>query len=174
MKKPREALLVIDMLEDFCLEGAALEVPSNRDVMPNIARELRRARDECGQVVYICDAHAPDDPEFRYWPAHAVAGSDGARVVEELAPLPGDIVVEKTTLSSFYNTRLDAVLEKIRPGLITVTGCVTNICVLFTVFDLMSRKYAVRVPSDCVAGLDDGMHEFALKQMGDVLKAEVV
>ena len=46
MKKPKEALLVIDMLNDFCLEGAPLEVPGTREVIPNISREIKRAREE--------------------------------------------------------------------------------------------------------------------------------
>ncbi len=171
---PREALLVIDMLNDFCLEGAPLYVPSTGDVIPNIARELKRAREAGTPVIYVCDAHVRDDPEFAYWPPHALAGSDGAMVVDELAPLPGEVVIEKTTLSCFHGTRLPGALRKARISTLTVTGCVTEICVLMTVFEGMTRGFRVRVIKDCVAGLTQQMHEFALREMEEVLKAEVI
>jgi len=172
--RPKEAILVIDMLNDFCREGAPLDVPATRAVIPNIAREIRRVRSEDGKVVYICDAHAPDDIEFRNWPAHAVAGTVGAQVVTELAPLPGDAIVEKDTLLCFHRTSLDQVLEKSRVNTLTITGCVTNICVMYSATEAVVRGYKVRVPRDCVAGLDPEMHEFALRQIKEVLKAEIV
>ena len=171
---PREALIVIDMLNDFCLEGASLEVPSTRQVIPNIAREIKRAREEGAPVIYICDAHAKDDIEFANWPAHAVKGSEGSDVVEELKPLPGDPVVRKTTLLGFYKTRLEAVLKKSGATLLTITGCVTNICVMLIATEAVVRGYKVRVPADCCAWLDKDMHEFALRQMAEVIKAEII
>jgi nicotinamidase/pyrazinamidase len=170
----KEALLVIDMLNDFCREGAPLYVPSTREVIPNIAREVKRAREEGVPVVYICDAHAVDDPEFAEWPPHAVAGTEGARVIEELAPLPGDIVVEKTTLFGFHNTRLGEKLKRTGAELLTVTGTVTNICVLLISSEARMHGYKLRIFRDCVAGLDPQMHEFALREMAEVLGAEVI
>jgi len=173
-KRSDETLIIIDMLEDFCAEGGPLYVPATREAIPNIAREVARARKERATVIYVCDAHAVDDPEFAYWPAHAIKGTEGARVVEELTPLPGDIVIEKTTLSSFMKTRLDAALKKAKARRVTITGCVTEICVLFTVFDAMARGYKVKVIKDCVAGLDPKMGDCALAEMETALKAEVV
>jgi len=170
----KEALLVIDMLNDFCREGAPLEVPSTRVVMPNIQRELARVRGEGGLVVYICDAHAPDDIEFANWPPHAVAGSRGAQVVDELVPGQGEPVVRKTTLLGFYRTDLDRILSDAGISTVTVTGCVTNICVMLIAHEAAVRGYRIRVPGDCVAGLDPEMHEFALRQMIEVIKAEIV
>ena len=89
------ALLVLDMLNDFVLEGAPLEVPSAREVVPNINREIAEARKAGVSVIYICDSHDKEDQEFERmgWPAHAVEGSGGAKVCDELAPLPEDTVV---------------------------------------------------------------------------------
>jgi nicotinamidase/pyrazinamidase len=170
----KEALIISDMLNDFCREGAPLEVPSTRSVIPNIQREIARVRGEGGVVVYVCDAHAPDDPEFRNWPTHAVAGSEGSRVIDELAPKPADRVVTKTTLLGFYKTGLGAVLREEGVSIVTVTGCVTNICVMLIAHEAAVRGYRVRVPKDCVAGLDPEMHEFALRQMKEVIRAEIV
>jgi len=170
----KEALIVIDMLNDFCREGAPLSVPSTRSAIPNIQRELERARREGTAVIYVCDAHAQDDPEFANWPAHAVAGTKGAEVIEELAPRPGDHVVRKTTLLGFYRTELEKVLEDSGAELVTITGCVTNICVMLIAHEAAVRGYRIRVPAGCVAGLDPEMHEFALRQMREVIKAEIV
>jgi len=170
----KEAILVIDMLNDFCRPGAPLDVPATRAVIPNIAREIRRVRSEGGKVVYICDAHAADDIEFRNWPAHAVDGTEGAQVVPELAPQQGDAIVEKDTLLCLHRTSLDQVLEKSGVKTLTITGCLTNICVMYAATEAVVRGYTVRVTRDCVAGLDPEMHEFALRQIKEVLNAEIV
>lgn len=167
----REALLVIDMLKDFVLPGAPLEVPDTRKVMPNIKREIEAARREGRPVIYCCDAHAPDDREFRKfgWPPHAVKGTRGAEVVEELRPAVGDIRIEKDTYSSFYNSRLDETLKKLGMDSLRLTGCVTHICVMFTAADAVLRDYGVTVVENGVAGLAPEDHEAALRIMKNVM-----
>ena len=66
----KRALLVIDMLNDFLLPGAPLEVPAGRDIIPCILEEIKAAREGDFPVIYLCDNHTPDDPEFVKWPAH--------------------------------------------------------------------------------------------------------
>ncbi len=172
MAKP-EALLIIDMLNDFCLEDAPLYVPMTRKVIPNIRRELDRARAEGTPVIYVCDAHDKDDIEFKNWPPHAVEGSSGAEVIDDLKPLERDIIIHKKTLLGFYGTDLEERLRGLGVGLVTVTGCVTNICVMLIAAEATVRGFKVRVPRDCTAGLDMEMHEFALKELEEVIKAEV-
>ncbi|MEK6693161.1 MAG: isochorismatase family cysteine hydrolase [Nitrospirota bacterium] len=106
----KEALIVIGMLNDFVLEGAPLEVPSTRTIIPELRREIEKAREENIPVIYVCDSHDRDDREFRKmgWPPHAVKGTNGAEVVKELKPLKGDRIIEKRTYSGFYDTELDA------------------------------------------------------------------
>jgi nicotinamidase-related amidase len=165
-----KALLVVDMLKDFVLPGAPLEVPKARRIVPAISREIDRARREGRPVVYVNDSHRPDDPEFAVWPSHAVEGTEGARVVDELAPGPGDLVVKKRSYSGFYGTDLEAKLREMGVDELTVTGVVTNICVLYTSVDAMMRGFRVEVPEDCVAALNDEDHRFALRQLREVLK----
>lgn len=88
----REALLVIGMVNDFVLPDAPLEVPETREVLPNIRREIGSGPGGVMPILYLCDDHAPDDKEFRKfgWPAHAVRGTKGAEVVDELKPAPND------------------------------------------------------------------------------------
>jgi nicotinamidase/pyrazinamidase len=171
----RIALLILDMLNDFVLEGAPLEVPSAREVVPNLKSEIAEARKTGVPVIYICDSHDENDLEFERmgWPAHAVEGSEGAKVFDELKPLPEDTMVTKKRYSGFYGTSLETVLkEKGITGLL-VTGCVTNICILYTVADAVQRGYKVKVLANCIAGLNREDHEFALKQMREVLGAEI-
>lgn len=171
---PQKALLIIDMLNDFVLPGAPLEVPDTREIVPNIEREIIRARAEGYPVIYICDSHALNDKEFKIWPRHCVKGTDGAKVVDELEPEPKDIVVEKTTYSGFFNTRLEEVLKSIGATELIITGCVTNICIFYTSSDAVLRGYSVTIPKDCVVGLNKEDHEFALRQMEKVLKMKII
>ena len=174
MKK--EALLVIDMLNDFVLPGAPLEVPDTRKTIPVIRKEIERAHAAGSPVIYVCDSHEPDDPEFsRFgWPPHAVKGTKGAAVVDELKPSEDDIVVRKTTYSGFYNTDLDETLKQLGVGSLRLTGDVTHICIMFTASDAVLRGYDVTVVEKGVAGLAPEDHEAAIRIMKGVMGAKIV
>lgn len=171
----KQALLVIDMLNDFVLPGAPLEVPMAREIVPALRRHLETAREKGIDVVYVCDAHAPDDREFSRmgWPPHAVRGTEGAKVVSELAPGKGEAVVAKTTYSGFHDSQLQSVLSALGAEELVLTGCVTSICVFYTAADAVMRGYRVKVPVDAVAPLDEADGEFALRQMEKILGIEV-
>jgi len=172
----REALLVIDMLNDFVLEGAPLEVPDTRKILPAVRREIRRARARNAPVLFLCDTHAPDDPEFRRmgWPPHAVRGTLGALVVEILRPGRADRVIPKTSYSCFHNTELERTLRLLGITRLRLTGCVTHICVLFAAYEAALRGYDVEVVEDAVAGLDPEDHAAGLRIMKNVLGARLV
>ncbi len=172
----KEALLVLDMLNDFVFEGAPLEVPDTRKILPIIKAEIDRARAAGNPVIYVCDAHAPDDKEFRKfgWPAHGVRGSRGAEVVDELKPHSGDLVIRKTTYGAFYGTDLDETLRRLGVDSLRLTGVVTHICVMFTAMDAVLRDYAVTVVVDGVADLSGEDHDAALRIMKNVMAVEIV
>ncbi len=171
----KQALLIIDMLNDFVIEGAPLEVPSTRAILPGLQKRLAQARQEGIPVLYVCDAHRSDDREFSRmgWPPHAVKGTSGSRIVDELAPLAGEPVLEKTTYSGFYGTDLERVLKDLGAEELILTGCVTNICIFFTAADAVMRGYRVRVPRSLSANLDDGDGQFAFEQMEKILGVRV-
>jgi nicotinamidase-related amidase len=173
---PKEALLIIDMLNDFVLQGAPLEVPETRKVIPAIKREIETAKRQGRPVIYVCDAHEPDDKEFSKfgWPAHAVKGTAGAQVVDELRPRVDDIIIEKTTYSGFYNTKLDETLKNLGVDSLRITGCVTHICVMFTASDAVLRDYKVTVVKDGVAGISKEDHEAALRIMKNVMGVNLI
>jgi nicotinamidase-related amidase len=173
MKK--EALLVIDMLNDFVLPGAPLEVPAARSIIRVIRNEIDKAHAVGNPVIYVCDAHEPRDREFRKfgWPAHAVKGTRGAEIIEELKPTGEDVVIYKRTYSGFFGTILDATLKRLGVDALRLTGDVTHICVLFTASDAVLRDYEVTVLENGVAGLAQEDHEAALRIMKNVLGVQI-
>ncbi len=172
----RRAFLIIDMLNDFVLQGSPLEVPDTESIITPIKEQLKIARKNNIPIIYICDSHDHNDQEFirMGWPPHALAGSKGAQVIDSLKPSPRDTVISKKSYSGFFDTELDRVLKEGNISELLVAGCVTNICVLYTVADAVQRGYKVSVLKDCVAALDQEDHEFALRQMQDVLGAEIL
>ena len=166
----KRALLIIDMLNDFVLPGSPLEVPQARRIIPNIKRELNNARREGIPVIYLCDRHQADDPEFQVCPPHAVKETEGAEVVSELKPQPGDYIIAKTTYSAFFETELDSLLRRLGVDELILTGVLTNICVLYTGADAYMRGYRVSVSEEQAAALDEEDHRFALRQLREVLK----
>ena len=175
MASTDRSLLVIDMLEDFVRPGAPLEVPETRRILPALRRRVARARKEGELVVYLCDSHRKNDPEFARmgWPPHAVAGTTGAAVVAAVSPEPGDVVVNKKTYSGFHGTGLQSVLRRRGIRKLSLSGCVTSICILYTAADAAMRGYEVTVDEALVAGLDRKTHTFALDQMEKVLGVRV-
>jgi len=171
MKK--EALLVIDMLNDFVGRGAPLEVPAAQQILPYVKRRIEEARRKQIPVIYICDTHRENDEEFKKWPKHAISGTKGAEVVGELKPKKDDFIVRKRRYSAFLATDLDLLLREIEVERVYLVGILTNICVFLTAAEAAMRDYQVVVYADSVAALSEEAHRFALTQLRDVLKVRV-
>ena len=169
------ALIVADMLQDFLDPQGALYVgPSGREIIPFVAQKAEEVRAAGGVVIFVCDAHAPDDREFKFFAPHAVKGTWGAAIIPELPFKPGDYRVEKTRYSCFYNTDLEEILKKEGVERLEVVGVCTSICVMETVKEAFDRDIPALVYKDGVADFDPEAHAFALKHMARVLGAEVV
>lgn len=167
------ALIIVDMLHDFVHPQGALCVPGAQEIVPAIQRELTRARREGDPVIFVCDAHDPDDREFQRFPPHAVAGSAGAEVIGHLAPRQGEMVITKQRYSPFFNTGLHRILEELGVSEATVVGVCTHICVMETVAGLANRDLQVRVLREAVADFDPELAQAALKRMENLFGAEV-
>ncbi len=170
----KKVLLIIDMLNDFVLYGAPLKVPNIEKIISPIKREIEKARSEGYQVIYLCDSHQKDDREFELFPPHAVKGTEGSKIIDDLKPEGNDIIVRKNTFSGFFNTNLDEILQKLSVERLVVTGDVINICVLYTVADAVMRGYKVDVVKDAVIALNKKDYKFALEQMKNVLKVNII
>lgn len=168
------ALLVIDMLNDFVRPDAPLRVEWAAGLVPAIQRGLAAARRAGAAVIYLCDAHAPDDQEFRAWPPHAVKGTEGAQVIAELAPEPRDAVIPKRRFSGFFATDLDLALRERGIRRVILSGLLTDICVYHTAVDAAQLAYQVEVAANATAAAEPQHHEFALQQMARLLRASLV
>ena len=169
----KEALLVIEMLNDFIEKGASLEVPTARKILPCVKRRVKEAREKQIPIIYVCDSHRENDEEFEKWPKHAISGTRGAEVVGELKPGKGDFIVRKRRYSAFLGTDLDLLLRELRVEKLHLVGVLTNICVFLTAVEAAMRDYEVVVYADSVAALSERDHKFSLSQLKDVFKVEV-
>jgi nicotinamidase-related amidase len=171
----KTALIVADMLNDFIDPTGALYVgPAGREIIPFVAGKIAETRAGGGLVIFVCDAHAPDDREFRYFRPHAVKETWGAQIIPELAVQPGDFVLQKTRYSCFYQTGLEELLRREEVGQVAVVGVCTSICVMETVKELFDRDLPALVYRQGVADFDPEAHAFALKHMARVMGATVV
>jgi nicotinamidase-related amidase len=171
----KAALIVADMLNDFLDPQGSLYMGSQaRAIIPLVRQKIAEFRARGDVVIFACDAHAPDDREFRLFPPHAVKGSWGAQILPELPLAPGDYRVDKTRYSAFSHTNLDELLKSEQVTEVHVVGVLTSICVLETVKELFDRDIPAVVYRQGVADADPEAHAFGLKQMEQVLGARVV
>lgn len=168
------ALIIIDMLNDFVEEDGALVVPIAKDLVPTQMQILNKARQKSFTVVYLTDNHMPDDEEFKVWPKHSVAGTRGAKVVDELAPGRGEKVIPKRRYSGFFGTDLDLTLREAGITNIILMGVLTDICVMYTSADASARGYNVYVVADGTGSTVKENHQFALQHMKEVHNSIVV
>ena len=167
-------LIIVDMLNDFIQsKGALFCGETAQEIVPFIEQRLARYRHKGDPVIFLQDAHAPDDKEFDRFPPHCVADTWGSQIIDTLAPLPGETVLRKTRYSGFYGTGLEKILSEMQPEEVEVVGVCTSICVMDTVGGLANRDYAVRVPEKGVADFDQPFHTFALKRMQQLYGARL-
>ncbi|MFH1553101.1 MAG: isochorismatase family cysteine hydrolase, partial [Candidatus Omnitrophota bacterium] len=140
---------------------------------PFIKEKIKEYRSSGGKVIYICDTHDAEDKEFSMYDPHAVKGSEGAEIIDELEPGGSDIVLEKKTLRPFYQTALDGILKELNPHEVGVVGVCTSICVMEAVGGLRVRGYNTVVYKNGVADFDLGAHEPALERMKRTFKARI-
>ena len=110
------------------VEGCERHGPGVKPVIANIRRLLDRFREINGKIIHVQSVRTKDHPEFTVFgrPYGLLLGSLGADFIEELKPLPGETIVQKTSHDCFYKTSMEATLEKLdlRPcrDKIVVTG----------------------------------------------------
>jgi len=166
-------VLVTDMLRGFLEEGYPLYCGAEaRRIIPNVQNLLERELARGAKVFFICDHHAPGDPEFKMFPPHCIEGTVEAEVIPELARYEGEII-PKRRYSAFFDTPLEKKLPELKPEKLIVCGVCTDICVLHTVADARNRDYEVEVPVDCVASFEEKAHHFALEHMEKILGAKL-
>jgi nicotinamidase-related amidase len=162
-----QALVVIDMLNDFVT--GKLACGRAQRIIPNIKKLIETAHMTGRPVIFSNDAHLSEgDGEFDIWGPHAIAGSEGAQVIAELAPGKGDHIAPKRRYSGFQGTDLEIYLREGCIDWLVLTGLHTNICVRHTCADAFFRGYKITVPEDCVESFTEEDHREALKYIAKV------
>jgi len=174
------ALFIIDMQKDFCLDGFATSkagrpLDAARSIVPRLQDLLAAAREAGALVCHIgfwtLEDHLSDSGP---WLAQrrratyasdriAMAGSEGAEFIDELAPAEGEHVVHKHRYSAFKGTDLDMVLRGRGIRTVVPTGVSTNVCVESTLRDAFEHAYYVCVPRDGCASWDMSLHDATLR-----------
>jgi ureidoacrylate peracid hydrolase len=148
------AIVVVDMVNEFCKPGGAMVLPGYEALVLPQKRVIAAARQCNCPILWVVDTHRKNvrqDREFLKRTPHCLEGSWGAQVIEDLEPRPDDIYIIKRRYSAFFNTDLDLTLRDLRVDTVVVFGVVTNICVRSTVHDAFFHGYQAVVPEDCVA-----------------------
>ncbi len=168
----KTAVLVIDMINDF-VTGVFKNERAEK-IIPNVMRLINFVREKNIHVVYVGDAHLPNiDTEFDVWPQHAVAGTWGAQVVDEIKPEKGDFVLQKRRYSAFHGTGLDQLLKELKVDTLILTGVVTDICIQHTAADAFFRGYKIIVPEDCVESINEQTQKAALDYLKRIYGSEI-
>ena len=174
------AFFDIDSQLDFLYPAGALYVPGAERIVPAISRLNRYAAARGIPVVSTTDAHTEDDPEFRIWPHHCVAGTWGQRKAETTlldgrVVVPNrpcevaiggapQIIVEKQTVDVFAAENLKTVVERLGAERFVVYGVVTEICVLYAVRGLLKTGKPVAIVTDAIETLKAADSERALAE----------
>jgi len=166
------ALIIVDMEKDFV--WGALKCERAARIVPRLQELVKAARQTGVPVIYSNDAHLPGlDHEFEVWGEHALAGSEGAQVVDELKPEAKDFVVPKRTYSGFFQTHLEMLLRDLGVETVIITGLHTNICVRHTSAGAFFRGFKIVVPEDGVEAFTEKDHTEGLEYLKMAYKAEI-
>jgi nicotinamidase-related amidase len=167
------ALLIVDMQEDFVRPGAPMCVAGAQATLPEAARLLAFARARGWPVVHAVRAHEADGSDVERFRAArfartggwAVPGTDGARVVAELAPLPGEHAVPKPRFSAFMHTRLDLLLRRLGVRHLVICGTQYPNCIRTTAFDAVALDYDVTVVTSATSAASEDVAAANVRDM---------
>ena len=188
-----EALLVIDVQNDFCPKGALAVAGGDMIIQP-----INAAMDKFDIVVLTQDWHPTDHKSFAsshankepfdtvvmsygdqvLWPDHCIQGSMGAGFHPDLNHTRADVIIRKgsnpavDSYSAFYEndkvtpTGLHGYLKNRDVTKLTLVGLATDYCVAFSALDAEKLGYAVTVRLDMARGIDtDGSLNAAIDRM---------
>ncbi len=163
----RSALIVVDMQNAFCSKKGLFDVLASLDeAKTKRVVEIDRAVIEASRrkgikVIYLRMAYRPDlsnaggtgSPNYykeagmvamrqhAFVSRYLVAGTWDWEIIDDLRPLPGDIVVDKNRYSGFFNTELNSILQTLGIRYLLFAGIATNVCVESTLRDAYFFEY---------------------------------
>ncbi len=178
------ALIVIDMQKDFLYPGGFGAFLGNdvtllqRTIAP-LQAVLAAARGLGMLIIHTREGHLPDLSDCpptkleRWAPGTRIGdngpmgrilirGEEGHGIIDEVAPLPGETVIDKPGKNAFYATNLAEILEAKAIKNLIVAGVTTDVCCSATVIAANDRGYNAFILSDCVASYSPERHAASL------------